>query len=333
MRDAILRVDGADGLVGSEVPYLELGDAGLGPTVSLVAGVHGCEYTSMLGLRRFLDGLDEGELRGRLLVVPIANLASFHARTPFVVPHDGLNLNRCFPGRPDGSFTERLAHALFETVIRQADFHLDLHAGDMVEALEPFTIYDVSEVTSQSRALSQAYGLGFAVRTERSASPIAGTSSAAAAEVGIPAITAEAGGCGLVDEHSVQLHEQGIRRVLALLEILPASLDPVEAPRELDRWVWLRSTVGGWWSPAVRPGQHVAAGSIVGTVTSLESREVEKVRAPESGYPLFVTTSPAVGVDGLLMGLASGDEAGGRSVPDPVEPRSSTRAAPTSGSL
>jgi uncharacterized protein len=268
-----------------------------------MAGVHGCEYTSMLGLRRFLAVLDENALRGRLLVVPIANLAAFHTRTPFVVPHDGLNLNRCFPGNPDGSFTERLAYQLFETVVRQSDYHLDLHAGDQVEALEPFTIFDVSAVEEQSRRLSAAYGLRYCVRTERSASPVAGTSSSAAAQAGIPAITAEAGGCGLVDEVSVNLHVSGIRRVLSALGVLPAPFAASAPPVELGRWVWLRSTTGGWWAPSVGPGERVKAGALVGTVSSLVNSETEEIRAPEEGVPLFITTSPAVAADGLLLGL------------------------------
>jgi predicted deacylase len=305
VKTATIRVDGADGLVGSEVPYLELGDAGLGPTVCLMAGVHGCEYTSMLGLRRFLDDLDEAQLVGRLLVVPIANLASFHARTPFVVPHDGLNLNRCFPGDPGGSFTERLAYELFETVIRPSDYHLDLHAGDQVEALEPFAIFDVSSVEEKSRAMANAYGLGYAVRTERSSSPIAGTSSTAAAEVGIPAITAEAGGRGLIDDVSVGLHLNGIRQVLSSLGVLPALTTAPRRPAELcSGWVWLRSSTGGWWASSVSPGEHVKAGVLVGTVRSLDGRSTEEIRAPADGVPLFVTTSPAVGAEGLLMGVA-----------------------------
>ena len=204
-----IRVDGADGLVDTDVPFHIYGDPDRGPTVSLMAGVHGCEYTSMLGLRRFLAGLDETALRGSLRVVPIANIAAFHARTAFVVPHDGLNLNRCFPGDPNGSFSERLAHALFENVIRLADYHIDLHAGDQVEDLEPFTIYDASNVEDQSRAMAFAYGLGYVVRDSHSASPIAGTSSAAAAAVGIASFTAEVGGCGLVDEISVHLAHLG----------------------------------------------------------------------------------------------------------------------------
>jgi predicted deacylase len=305
VKTATIRVDGADGLVGSEVPYLDFGDAGLGPTVCLMAGVHGCEDASMLGLRRFLDELDEARLRGRLLVVPIANLASFHARTAFVVPHDGLNLNRCFPGDPAGSFTERLAYSLFETVVRPSDYHLDLHAGDQVEALEPFAIFDVSSVEEKSRALAHAYGLGYAVRTERSSSPIAGTSSTAAAQAGIPAITAEAGGCGLIDEVSVNLHLNGIRQVLSSLGVLPAPATVVRRPVELSSgWVWLRSAAGGWWSSSVAPGEHVKTGELLGTVRSLDGGDVEAIHAPADRVPLFVTTSPAVGADGLLMGVA-----------------------------
>jgi predicted deacylase len=301
-----LRVVGAEGLAGSEIPYVELGRADRGPTVCLVAGVHGCEYTSILGLRRFLATLDEDTLEGRVVAVPIANLASFAARTAFVVPHDGLNLNRCFPGNPRGSFTERLAYELFETVIRPSDYHVDMHAGDQVEALEPFTIFDESSVEEQSRRLAHAYGLGYSIRTARSASPVAGTSSAAAAEAGIPAITAEAGGCGLVDEHSVMLHVNGVQRVLETLGLLPVSLPAPPPPVELARWVWLRAATEGWWAPAVAVGEHVGIGSTVGTVSSLYGDEVEQIRAPEAGVPLFITTSPAVAVEGLLLGLGVG---------------------------
>ena len=305
MKKSIIRVDGANGLVGSEIPFYEYGDSAHGPTVSLMAGVHGCEYTSMLGLRRFLDTLDESALLGSLRVVPMANIASFEARSAFVVPHDGLNLNRCFPGDANGSFTERLAAAIFDEAIRPAQFHVDMHAGDQVEDLEPFTIYDASTVEDQSRSLALAYGLGYMIRTERSASPIAGTSSAAAAESGIASITAEAGGRGLVDEESVRLHEEGVRRVLAMLGVLPASFAPAPAPVEISHWLWLRSTRGGWWSSNVRVGDAVKAGSVLGTVRSLDSDEEEEVVAPEDGYPLFLTTSPAVAADGLLLGLAA----------------------------
>ena len=303
MQQLVIRVDGAEGLVGSEIPFYIYGNPELGPTVSLMAGVHGCEYVPMLALRTFLDELDESKLRGSLRVVPIANLASFHARSPFVVPHDGLNLNRYFPGKADGSFTERLAHALFQELISPAQYHIDMHAGDQVEDLAPFTIYDAAAVEEDSSRLAYAYGLDFVIRTERSASPIAGTSSAAAAETGIAAITAEVGGRGLVDDVSVARHLEGLRRALSEIGVLPAEFPPPAPPIEIDHWVWLRSATGGWWSSRVRVGEFVEAGAVIGTVRSLDDLTYEEIIAPEAGTPIFLTTSPAVDADGLLLGL------------------------------
>ena len=300
-----IRVGGAAAPTNPDVPMFIYGDRTLGPTVSLMAGVHGCEYTSMLGLRRFLDGLDESKLQGCLRVVPIANLTAFRARSAFVVPVDGLNLNRFFPGNPDGGYTEQLAYALFENLVRGADYHIDLHAGDLVEDLEPFTIYDASSVEETSRAMAFAYGLANTIRTERTASPIAGTSSAAAAEAGIPSITAEAGGRGIVDEASVMLHLNGVRRVLSSIGVLPATFEPVGDPVQFADWVWLRSKGSGWWTPHVRVGEKVSLGALIGTVTSIDDGQVEEIVATRAGVPLFITSSPSVADDGLLLGLAT----------------------------
>ena len=304
MRTVNIRVIGAESPDNPDVPMYVFGDPDLGPTVSLMAGVHGCEYTAMLGLRRFLDGLDESKLRGQLRVVPMANITAFKARSLFVVPVDGMNLNRYFPGNPDGSYTERLAFAIFENLIRGADFHIDMHAGDMVEDLEPFTIFDASLVEVQSRQLAFAYGLPNVIRTERLESPIAGTSSAAAAEAGIASITAEAGGRGIIDEESVRLHYDGILRVLASLGVLLGDYDARPEPAVFNDWVWLRTNVGGWWTPSVRVGETVSVGQLIGSVAALDGSSKEEIIATRSGVPLFITSSPAVANDGLLIGLA-----------------------------
>jgi predicted deacylase len=303
VQESIIRVDGAHGLVGSEVPFYIYGDPALGPTVSIMAGVHGCEYVPMLALRQFLDELDESQLRGCLRVVPMANIASFQARSAFVVPHDGLNLNRCFPGTKEGSFTERLAYALFHEAIEPAQYHVDMHAGDQVEALEAFALYDVSSVEAAASEMAHAYGLGYVIRTEQSESPIAGTSSAAASQVGIAAITAEVGGRGLVDDESVARHLEGLRRLLAALGVLPGTFPEVAPPVEIDHWVWLRSKSAGWWSSRVDVGEWVEANDVIGTVRSLDGAHYEEIIAPEAGAPLFLTTSPAVAAEGLLLGL------------------------------
>ena len=129
-------------LAGAGVPVIELAGAQDGPRLVVLAGVHGCEYAPMAAVRRWARELGGRELRGHVTAVPVLNLPAFRSRTPFVTPDDGKNLNRCFPGDPSGTFTDRLADAVFRQLITGAGALIDVHAGDMVEALEPFALYD-----------------------------------------------------------------------------------------------------------------------------------------------------------------------------------------------
>ena len=297
-------------LAGLEVPVIELTGAADGPRLTVLAGVHGCEYAPMAAVRRWARALAGRDLRGRIRAVPVLNLPAFRARTPFLVPDDGKNLNRCFPGDPDGTVADRLAYAAFTQLILGSDALVDAHAGDMVEALEPFALYDAGPSEARSLELATAYGLGYVIRQEPGPDrAVGGTTSTAAAELGIPAIIAEAGGCGLVEAAAVDAHVRGLDRVLALLGMASdpaAEAGQARPPARLGRFLWLRSTGEGWWEPAVRPGEQVAEGQVLGTVSSLDGAEVRQtVTAPAPGVPMFITSSPAVAADGLLLGLGA----------------------------
>jgi predicted deacylase len=149
--------------------------------------------------------------------------------------------------------------------------------------------------------------VGYVIRQE--AGPdraVSGSSSSAAAAVGVPAIIAEAGGCGLVTQEAVAAHRRGLGGVLAALGMRASSEPAPPEPVFLERFLWVRCARGGWWAPQVEPGQHVAVGELLGTVSSLDGGEViESVHAPAAGIPMFITTSPAVLDDGLLLGLGA----------------------------
>ena len=166
--------------------YEARGDAD-GPHVALIGGVHGCEYSSIAAVTRFMNELDTRELAGSITAVPIVSLESFRQRSPFVVPADGKNLNRSFPGSHDGTYTDRLAPSIFEQVIEPADVLLDLHGGDMVEALEPFAIYDASPHEERTHGIALAFGLPYVVRQELDDSGLGGMTSTAAARLAFPA--------------------------------------------------------------------------------------------------------------------------------------------------
>jgi uncharacterized protein len=294
-------------LAGLDIPVVELTGAVDGPRLTVVAGVHGCEYAPMAAVRRWTKALAGRELRGSVRAVPVLNLPAFRARTPFLVPDDGKNLNRCFPGNPDGTLADRLAHAAFTQLIRGSDALIDVHAGDMVEALEPFALYDAGPAEARALELATAYGLGYVIRQEPGPDrAVGGTTSTAAAEIGIPAIIAEAGGCGLVEAAAVAAHIHGLDQVLAALSMAGPPATLAAAPVHLGRFLWLRSVIEGWWEPAVRPGEQVNEGQMLGTVSSLDGAQVlQSVTAPAPGVPMFITSSPAVAADGLLLGLGA----------------------------
>jgi predicted deacylase len=288
-------------LAGEDLPCIRARGAQDGPDVSLIGGIHGCEYSSIAAVTRVMRELDDGALSGTITAVPVVSLESFRQRSPFVVPQDGKNLNRSFPGTRDGTYTDALAADIYEALIAPADALLDLHGGDLVEALEPFALYDAGPVEARARELALAFGMGYVVRE---AGGLGGMTSGAAAAVGVPAVIAEAGGIGQLDEEAVRLLADGVLGALRVLGMLPGEPPPARS-RTVGRFDWLRSAHAGFWAASVRAGEAVPAGAPLGRVLDLYGDVLEEVRAPGDGVVLFLTTSAAVGADGLLLGLGA----------------------------
>src|SRR5215216_3963919 len=110
-----------------------------GPHLAVVAAMHGTEYASVAALGRLIQIIDPRRVRGTLSLVPVANRLAFETRTMYVCPPDGKNLNRTFPGDPNGSYAEVLADLLWREVGSEATHVLDVHGGELVEGLVPFT--------------------------------------------------------------------------------------------------------------------------------------------------------------------------------------------------
>jgi len=289
---------------GLEIPYLDVQGHRDGPHLTVIAGVHGAEYTSIAAVREFARLLDPAQVSGRITAVPLVNGPAFWARSPFVVPADGRNLNRCFPGDAGGSYSELLAHHVFQTFVVGTDYLLDLHAGDLPESLEPFAMYEESAVEGASRDLALAYGLGHIVRQSAAMPTVVGSTCAAAGDIGVPAIIAESGQNGILDRASVDRHLAGLANVARHLGLLPGVVIRHDPPQEHEGWHWLRTPSAGWWEPGVPVGTAVEAGALLGTVSEILGDVLLEVRAPEAGVLLFLTSSPAVAADGLLLGLA-----------------------------
>lgn len=295
-------------LTGWQWPYIAFCGAEAGPAVLVTAGVHGSEYVSIDAAVRLGASLDPATLHGQVLVLPLLNPAAFWERTPYVSPIDNLNPNRVFPGKLNGSFTERLAHHLTERAIRHADAMIDLHGGDIPEALLAFTIHlqtGNAATDAKSRAIAEAFGMPAAIALPPAQSPIAGTTYAAAAQFGVAAVIAEDGGAGVYDSAAAERMFQGVENALRTLGVVPGGVRAVPNPHRYRRFVWVRSREAGFFKPAVKIGGTIEAGGTLGTIGDFFGRTAETIRAEVGGRLLFLIVSAAVKANGLICGIAA----------------------------
>lgn len=274
-----------------------------GPTLAVTAGIHGAEYASIEAALRVGRALQPDTLKGRVIIAPVANMPAFRARSIYVNPLDGINLNRVFPGKKEGGVSEQIAAWLFDEVIRQADYYIDMHGGDLVEALAPFTILYQSgrkETDEASLELGRAYGIATLVRSTSK-----GSTFAAAAEAGIPAILTEAGGQGIWLEEDIRLHTEGLQRVMRYYQMIPGGAPEAAAAHVLEHFVWLRSEHEGYYYPRVAVGQDVQKGQNLGQITDFEGNVLQEVIAGVDGKVLFLVTSLVINPGDPLLSIGA----------------------------
>ncbi|MEW6523322.1 MAG: M14 family metallopeptidase [Bacillota bacterium] len=266
------------------------GSAGEGPTVAVIAGIHGAEYAGIDTVLALARDIDPTRLRGRLILVPCVNVPAFFGRGIYVNPLDGKNLNRVFPGSTAGTASEVLAATLVSHVIGACDYFVDLHGGDMVEALIPFMIYartGDSSLDAKSVEMARVFGLDLLVEGASK-----GNTLDVATRMGKPSILAEAGGQGILDAESAGLLYRGCRRVLAHLG-LTDDPKPEATQAPLRKFIWMRSEHRALFYPLVAVGQEIEAGQKVGEMRDLFGNTVAELVSPDTGPVLFLATSLA----------------------------------------
>jgi uncharacterized protein len=274
-----------------------------GPTLVVTAGVHAAEYASIAAALDLGRSLNPKDLRGRVVVVPVMNIPSFRARSIYVCPLDGRNLNRVFPGNAQGTASEQIADWVFRNVMSQAEYYVDLHGGDLIEALVPFTIFFRSgngRVDQASLAMAKAFGIHFLMCSETTGSTLSATTRA-----GIPSMLAESGGQGIWALEHVANHTTGLHRLLRHLEMIPGGAPEPVPFTLLERFLWLRSEHEGFWYPGIAVGTVVEAGQELGSVKNLQGRVLQTAVSPADGRVLFLVSSLAINKADPLMGIGA----------------------------
>jgi uncharacterized protein len=282
--------------------WLINGDAD-GPTLVVTGGVHGAEYASIAGALHLGRSLGPKDLRGRVIVVPVINMPAFRARSIYVCPLDGRNPNRVFPGNPSGSPSEQIADWVFRNVISQAEYFVDLHGGDLIEALVPFTIFFRSgkeDVDRISLELAKVFGIHYLVCSETP-----GSTFSAASRAGIPSILSESGGQGIWTPEHVADHTNGLNRVMRYLDMIPGGVPEPTPFTLLEQFLWLRSDHEGFWYPRFSVGETVSAGQELGCVTDWEGRVLQTAVSPADGTVLFIVSSLAINETDPLLAVGA----------------------------
>lgn len=284
---------------GTDIPVMVVQGRRPGPTVAIVAGLHGTEYAGVLAVVRFARELDPATLSGTVILVPLANVASFERLTARLNPVDGKNMNRVFPGDSAGTQSERVAYYLRTRVLERSDAAIDVHGGDLDESLRhySFVVY-TGNAAQDSVSVRMALGLGYdhLIRYRMSSGDPkqAIMLATAAAVLGKPTITVEAGFAGTAQLEDVGALVDGFRGALGALGMVDAPEHTASRPVWLDKTAFVTSEHGGIFQPSVERGAYVAAGTLLGQVTNYYGADRYEVRAPVAGVVLYVRAVPAI---------------------------------------
>jgi hypothetical protein len=270
-----------------------------GPVLAIVAGAHGTEYSSILAVERLIQLFDPAQISGTVILVPLVNVASFEQKIAHVNPIDNKSMNRFYPGKADGTQTERASFLMTKEVVDQCDHLIDLHGGDLDESLRPYSYWTVTGNAAQdaiSKEMLLAFGLDhIIVSADRPKDPAASRYLENTASTrGKPSITAEAGHAGTTEADDISLLVSGSVNVMRYLRMLPGAPAVIENPVWIDRAIAVPSEQTGIFYPLVKRGTYIQAGMKIGYVTDYVGKVIYEARAPESGLVLFIRAVPSL---------------------------------------
>ena len=284
-----------------------------GPVFTIVAGVHGFEYPPLVGVQELLGEIDVNSLAGTLIIIPIANTASFFSRTSIINPNDQVNLNGAFPGKSNGSVTQKIADFITTNIISVSDVYLDVHGGGVNEDLIPFVCFyeneNYPEQTKRARELSEISGFEYVVSypyTLKDYEPAKYTFKQACQD-GKVALSFESGKLGNVQKEAVSLIKKGIYNILDEMEMYDNGTEPSPNLIQLNNQTYIRSTEIGFFYSNLKAGDSVKKGNTVGYITNEFGEKLEEYKAHASGIILYKISTPPVNVDDTLMCISITD--------------------------
>ncbi|MBN1415677.1 MAG: succinylglutamate desuccinylase/aspartoacylase family protein [Bacteroidales bacterium] len=301
--------DGID--QGTIIPLTIVNGRNPGPVLTVFAGIHGTEYVPVIVLQELAKEINPEELAGTLVLVHIANVPAFSGRSVYSSPVDNKNLNRVFPGKQDGSISERIAWVLTNELIKGSDYFIDAHGGEFNEQLVDYLYFYYgcpdTDLCKKSLMLAKAIGNKYLIPekyTPDDGTPQATYSDLIAIRLGIPTITLEWGDRGKVEHEKVDFAKKGLNNVMRALGMLEGEVITFESQVYLLDEKFIISEHNGIVYTFVKKGQYVTKGTLIGYVSDYHGNLIEEYHSPIDGIIVTVTVAPAINKDNTIYRVA-----------------------------
>ena len=285
------------------LPIVLVNGAKPGPTLYLQAVSDGDELNGLAVVRQVLKRLDVGSLSGKLIAVPIVNYHAFHAHEAHS-PVDGKKMNRCFPGRKDGTSSERVAYRLFQSAVLQADYCVDLHQGGVRPMVDEVRVRvdRRRRVHKECMEMARVFGIGYILDSRGPDGQLA----RAAPEAGIPTIDPELGGCHGWDESSIEKGVTGVENILKHFGFIRGRPHIPERQVVVDGFLTPLSNRGGFVEYRAQLYDHLQKGDPVADITDPFGKVVETVCASQESILWSRNLRPMVASGQSVASLGKG---------------------------
>lgn len=261
------------------------------------AGIHGCEYPGVLAVAELAKEIHPEEVCGAILLIHEINMSSYLARIPYIVLADEekKNLNRLFPSDGSNTLADKICRFLSEEFVKQADFHVDLHSGDMVESLEACTLVaNIPDAEKKALITEAAKRTSFKWRMNSGGRREFYNSSAI--DCGVPALLFERGGAGKWTREEVDADKADLCSIMQFLEILPGEAQINDEQIFFDKHEWTEAEAGdeGMLIPYVKLGDDIKEGQKLFDILDMFGNKIREIHAKYDGHVVILSHTLSV---------------------------------------
>ena len=286
-----------------KIPYFVIRGIKKKPVILLNAAIHGEELNGIEVVNRIFETINPSKLYGTIIGVPIVNVLAFRARSR-VDPIDNKNLNRVFPGKKEGTATERLAYVFFNQIVKKVDFGIDLHTGKKGHLLVPHPRLRTLQGFKPSLEHYRALGTEFIFQNEGKQ----GMLNIEAGKIGIPIVCFEIGVAGILDENYIKAGFNGVINYMKYNKMLKGNAEIPEKQILLKNFQEITTEIGGLFYPKVSVGDVVKKKQIIGVTKSPFSGEKKVIRSRKDCYVIGIRNQPVVRQGSSIAWIMSFEE-------------------------